>query len=43
MLSVDISTVHNMSKKGILQKYQISGRILYLRSEVEDSIVKLNK
>lgn len=43
MLSVDISTVHNMSKKGILQKYQISGRILYLRSEVENAIVKLNK
>ena len=42
MLSVDISTVHNMSKKGILQKYQISGRILYIRSEVEDSIIKLN-
>tara|TARA_R110001632_G_scaffold6324_5_gene25858 strand:+ start:39213 stop:39491 length:279 start_codon:yes stop_codon:yes gene_type:complete len=43
MLSVDISTVHNMCKRNILQKYQISGRVLFLRSEVEASIVKLNK
>ena len=43
MLSMDISSVHNMSKKGILQKYQISGRVLYIRSEVESSIIKLNK
>jgi hypothetical protein len=42
MLSVDISTVHNMCKRGILQKYQISGRILFLLSEVEKSIVKIN-
>ena len=42
LLSVDISTVHNLSVKGILQKYQIGGRILYKRNEVEDSIVKLN-
>jgi hypothetical protein len=43
MLSVDISSVHNMSKKGILKKYQISGRVLYIRSEVESSIIKLKK
>lgn len=42
LLSVDISTVHNLTVKGILQKYQIGGRILYKRNEVEDSIVKLN-
>ena len=41
MLSVDISTVHNMSVRGILQKYQISGRVLYRRDEVETAIVKL--
>jgi hypothetical protein len=40
-LSVDLSTVHNMTVKGILQKYQISGRVLYNRSEVENSIVKI--
>ena len=43
MLSVDLSTVHNMTKKGVLQKYQISGRVLYKRAEVENAIVKLNK
>ena len=43
MLSVDLSTVHNMTKKGLLQKYQISGRVLYKRAEVENAIVKLNK
>ena len=43
MLSVDLSTVHNMTKKGILQKYQISGRILFVRNEVQDAIVKLNR
>jgi hypothetical protein len=40
-LSVDLSTVHNMTVKGILQKYQISGRVLYKRDEVENAIVKL--
>ena len=43
MLSMDISSVHNMSKSGILQKYQISGRVLYIRSEVESSIIKLKQ
>jgi hypothetical protein len=43
MLCMDISSVHNMTKKGILQKHQISGRVLYIRSEVESSIIKLNK
>jgi len=43
MLSVDVSTIHNMSVRGVLQKYQISGRVLYKRQEVENAIVKLNK
>lgn len=43
MLSVDISTVHNLSVKGVLQKYQIGGRVLYKRKEVEAGIVKLKK
>jgi excisionase family DNA binding protein len=43
MLSVDISTVHNLSIKGILQKYQIGGRVLYARAEVQGAIIKLNK
>lgn len=43
LLSVDLSTVHNLSVKGTLQKYQIGGRVLYKRKEVENAIVKLNK
>lgn len=43
MLSVDLSTVHNYTKKGILQAYQIGGRVYYKRTEVENSIVKLRK
>jgi excisionase family DNA binding protein len=42
LLSVDLSTVHNLSVKGILKKYQIGGRVLYIRSEVETEIVKIN-
>ena len=43
MLHCDVSTVHNLSVKGVLQKYQIGGRVLYKRKEVEDAIVKLKK
>lgn len=43
LLSVDLSTVHNLSVKGTLQKYQIGGRVLYKRKEVENAIVKLLK
>ena len=41
MLSVDLSTVHNLTVKATLQKYQIGGRVLYKRAEVENAIVKL--
>lgn len=41
MLSIDLSTVHNWTKKGILKAKQIGGRIFYLRSEVENAIVEL--
>ena len=43
MLSINISSVHNWTKKGTLKSYQISGRIYYKRKEVEDAIIKLNK
>jgi hypothetical protein len=41
MLSVDLSTVHNWTKKGILEANQIGGRVFYLRTDVENAIVKL--
>ncbi|MDX1278385.1 helix-turn-helix domain-containing protein [Oceanihabitans sediminis] len=41
MLSVDLSTIHNWKTKGILTAYQIGGRVFYLRSDVENAIIKL--
>jgi excisionase family DNA binding protein len=43
MLSVDVSTIHNLCEKSVLQKYQIGGRILFKRVEVENAIIKLEK
>ena len=43
MLSVDLSTVHNWTKKGILTANQIGGRVFYLRTDVENAIVELKK
>ena len=42
MLHCDLSTVHNLTKKGVLTKYGIGGRVLYKRSEVEEAIIQLN-
>lgn len=42
LLSVDLSTVHNWTKKGILTANQIGGRVFYLRTDVENAIIKLN-
>jgi hypothetical protein len=43
MLSVDLSTVHNYTKRKILTAYQIGGRVYYKRVEVENAIVQLKK
>lgn len=43
LLKIDLSSVHNWTKKKILQSYQIGGRVYYKRSEVEKAIIKLNK
>jgi len=43
MLKIDLSSVHNWTKKGILTAYQISGRVYYKRKEVETAIVQLKK
>ena len=42
MFSVDISTVSNWQKTGKLNPLAISGRIYFLRSEVEASLKPLN-
>ena len=41
MLSIKSACVNNWTKKKILQSYRIGGRVLYKRSEIEESIVKL--
>jgi DNA-binding transcriptional MerR regulator len=43
MLKIDLSSVHNWSKKGILNPYQIGNRVYYKLSEVENAIIKLNR
>lgn len=42
MLSINLASVNNWTKKKILQSYRIGGRILYKRSEIEESIIKIN-
>ncbi len=42
LLDVDLSTVHNWTKKGKLQAYGIAGRIYYKRSEVEQALKPIN-
>ncbi|EIJ37780.1 hypothetical protein JoomaDRAFT_0746 [Galbibacter orientalis DSM 19592] len=41
MLKIDISTVHNWTKRGILKAHSIGSRIYYKRSQVESAIVEL--
>jgi hypothetical protein len=43
MLKIDLSSVHNWTKRGILKSYQIAGRIYYKRDEVENAIIELKK
>lgn len=43
MLKIDLSSVHNWTKKGILISYQIGGRVYYKRKEIESAIVELKK
>ena len=43
MLSIDLSTLWNWQNKQIVKPKQIGGRILFLRSDIENSIVSLKK
>jgi excisionase family DNA binding protein len=42
LLQVNLSTVHNLTKRGKLKAYGIGGRVYYKRSEVEQAIKPLN-
>ncbi|WKK66510.1 helix-turn-helix domain-containing protein [Lutimonas zeaxanthinifaciens] len=41
MLKVDLSTIHNWTKKGYLIHYGIGGRVYYKRSELENALIRL--
>ena len=43
MLHIDLSTVHNYTKKGKLIAYSIEHRVYYKREEVENALIKLKK
>ncbi|MFV0565861.1 MAG: helix-turn-helix domain-containing protein [Flavobacteriaceae bacterium] len=43
MLSIDLSTVHNWTKKGIITAKQLGGRVYYERKAIENAIVELKK
>lgn len=40
-LNVDLSTVHNLTKRGKLKSYGLGGRVYYKRAEVEAAIKPL--
>lgn len=42
LLKIDLSSVHNWTKKGKLKAYGIGGRVYYKRAEVEAAIKPLN-
>lgn len=43
LLKINLATVHNWTKRGVLTAYQIGGRVYYKRAEVEAAFVKLKK
>ena len=43
LLKISLSTIHNWKKRGILHPYQIGGRVYFKASEIESSMIKLEK
>ncbi|OFX58613.1 MAG: DNA-binding protein [Bacteroidetes bacterium GWB2_41_8] len=43
MLGVDLSTIHNWTKRGKLKAYGLGNRVYYKRNEIEQAIVPLNQ
>lgn len=41
LLKIDLSSVHNWTKRGKLMAYGIQGRVYYKRSEVEQAMIKI--
>ena len=43
LLSVNVSTLHNWHKKGILKPYSLGGRVYYKYSEIIDRLEMIEK
>lgn len=43
LLKISLSTIHNWTKRGILSAYQIGGRVYFKTSDIECSMIKLEK
>lgn len=43
MFDVDLSTIHNWCKSGKLNPLGIGSRVYFLRSDIESSLIPLNK
>lgn len=41
LLGVNLTTLNNWTRKGILKSYGIGGRVYYKRNEVENAIIEL--
>ncbi|MBU2948048.1 helix-turn-helix domain-containing protein [Zobellia uliginosa] len=41
-LKVDLSTLHQWTKKGKLISYGLGGRVYYKKKEIENALTKLN-
>lgn len=39
LLKINISSVHNWTKSGILKRHAIGGRVYYKRSEIEQGLI----
>lgn len=43
LLKISLSTIHNWCNKGILQPFQLGGRVYFKASDIECSMIKLEK
>jgi excisionase family DNA binding protein len=41
-LKVDISTLHNWTKKGKLKAYGIGNRVYYKKNEIDEALTRIN-
>lgn len=41
-LKVDISTLHNWTKKGKLKAYGLGNRVYYMKKEIDEALVRIN-